>query len=74
MFPFEIEKLKSKEVGRTVRKGGRPKINETYMNSTDPYTQVLLKCISMCWVQDPDDRISAAKLLEFITMELKRLG
>lgn len=74
MYPFEIEKLSSKEVRREVRKGGRPIISESYKNSTDPYNEVLLKSISMCWVQDPADRTSAAKLLEFIAMELKRLG
>eukprot|EP00980_Cylindrotheca_fusiformis_P000594 scaffold154_cov129-Cylindrotheca_fusiformis.AAC.11 len=73
MFPFEIEKLSSKEVKQAVRRGERPNIDESYKNSTNPYTQALVKSISMCWIQDPEDRVSAAKLLEFITSELTRL-
>eukprot|EP00980_Cylindrotheca_fusiformis_P000592 scaffold154_cov129-Cylindrotheca_fusiformis.AAC.9 len=73
MFPFEIEKLSSKEVKRAVRRGKRPKIDGSYKNSTNPYTQALVKSISMCWIQDPEVRVSAAKLLEFITSELTRL-
>ena len=70
-YPFE--KLNGKQARRKIRRGERPPIDDTYKDSKDPYIQSLLKCISMCWVQEPKDRASSGRLLDFITDELKRL-
>ena len=70
-YPFED--LKDKEARRKIRKGERPPIDEKYSNSTNAYTQALVKSISMCWVQEPKERASAGELLAFIDSELKRL-
>lgn len=73
LFPFEAEKFPMKTIRGLVKQGRRTRIDDKYKNSTDPYTKTLIRAIYACWKQDPDQRISAGDLLEFITNEIQRL-
>jgi serine/threonine protein kinase len=70
--PFDDET--DKVAQRKVKNGERPPIPEEYLRSTDPFVQVFIKIIKMCWIQDPKQRASARDVQKFITSELKRLG
>jgi len=70
--PFADDK--DKDAQKKVKNGERAPIPEKFLNSTDPFIQVFIKIIEMCWIQDPKERASARDIQKLITSELKRLG
>jgi len=71
-FPFDT--VKDEEAQAMVLKGERPPIPTNIVKSKDPYLQLLLKAIVMCWVQDEHERYSARQVQDFLDDGLKKLG
>lgn len=71
-LPFEG--VKTKEAQQAIMNGHRPAIQESILDSTDPFVKAMLKAIEMCWPQDPTLRATAREVESYIINELKRLG
>lgn len=70
--PFEG--VKTKQAQQIVMSGGRPPIQESILDSTDPFDKAMLNAIEMCWPQEPAERAKAREVQSYIFNELKRLG
>ena len=72
-YPFEHDAGK-KKAQQLIMEGKRPPISDRYTNSSDPFTQALIKAINMCWTHQPEQRASARDVEQYLDAELTRLG
>merc|ERR1712151_267848 len=70
-WPFDG--MKDKAAQHEVKHGRPPPISTSIRNSTDPYTQALIKAAEMCWVYDPQERPSAREVESFLSRSLQSI-
>lgn len=73
IYPFE-KISKSEKVQNLVKKGIRPPISKSILNTSDPFEQTLLNATLACWVQDPQKRATARSIQKYIETQLEKLG
>jgi len=66
--------VKTKTAQKIVMNKGRPKLSSTLRNSKDPIDIALMKAMSMCQQQEPNNRATAAEVYSFLSSEAKKLG
>ena len=72
-YPYE-KKISKKMAQKKIMAGERPPLDAKYANSTDQYTQALIKAMNMCWIHKPEERASAREVEQYLDAELTRLG
>jgi len=65
--------VKTKKAQSMVKKGSRPKISSTILNSPDPFDQALLHATRRCWEHDPKIRASAREIQRYLEDTLTKL-
>lgn len=72
-YPYEHD-VSKKKAQRLIMDGERPPLSEEYTNSTDQFTQVLIRAMKMCWMHQPEQRATAREVEQYLDAELTRLG
>ena len=71
-WPFDD--MKDKAAQHEVKHGRPPPISASIRNSTDPYTQALIKAAEMSWVYNPKERPSAREVESFLSQSLQSIS
>lgn len=74
MKEYPFEKMSKKKAQQKIMNGERPALSAEYTNSTDQFTQALIKAMKMCWIHNPEERASAREVEQYLDAELTRLG